>query len=120
MVGPGSFGGGHWDLEVASAQLKTALLLAGLTSGKAMQVWEPSLSRDHSERMLAAMGAAVTREHTLAGHTVRMPAAARLFEKQQQHINKISSSHRRRVYRSQKHREKLKEQGLWQDWMDMT
>jgi 3-phosphoshikimate 1-carboxyvinyltransferase len=43
--------------EQASAQVKSALLLAGVTGGVGVQVTEPHLSRDHTERMLAAMGA---------------------------------------------------------------
>lgn len=42
---------------VASAQVKSALLLAGLTAGGPTTVIEPALSRDHSERMLRAFGA---------------------------------------------------------------
>jgi 3-phosphoshikimate 1-carboxyvinyltransferase len=42
---------------VSSAQLKTALLLAGLYASGRTTVTEPAPSRDHSERMLRAMGA---------------------------------------------------------------
>jgi 3-phosphoshikimate 1-carboxyvinyltransferase len=49
-------------LSVASAQLKTALLLAGLQARGRTEVSEPVLSRDHSERMLAAMGVPVERD----------------------------------------------------------
>jgi 3-phosphoshikimate 1-carboxyvinyltransferase len=44
---------------VASAQVKTALLLAGLYARGTTRVREPAPSRDHSERMLRAMGAAI-------------------------------------------------------------
>ncbi len=44
---------------VASAQLKSALLLAGLGATGPVVVSEPSRSRDHSERMLKAFGAAL-------------------------------------------------------------
>ena len=44
---------------LASAQVKSALLLAGLGSGVAVTVTEPGPSRDHTERMLQAMGARV-------------------------------------------------------------
>lgn len=44
---------------VASAQVKSALLFAGLYAGGATTIEEPFLSRDHSERMLQAMGASV-------------------------------------------------------------
>jgi len=45
---------------VASAQVKSALLLAGLGAAGTTGVREPAASRDHTERMLAAMGADVT------------------------------------------------------------
>jgi 3-phosphoshikimate 1-carboxyvinyltransferase len=41
----------------ASAQVKSALLLAAVTGGTSARVTEPVRSRDHTERMLAAMGA---------------------------------------------------------------
>jgi len=41
----------------ASAQVKSALLLAGLTGGARVEVTEPVASRDHTERLLRAMGA---------------------------------------------------------------
>lgn len=54
-------GGGLREIEYdsphASAQIKSALLLAGLTAGVRVSVTEPILSRDHTERMLRAMGA---------------------------------------------------------------
>jgi len=55
----------------ASAQVKGALLLAGLASGVAVTVEEPHASRDHSERMLAARGVTVRTD----GHTVSLAAA---------------------------------------------
>ena len=45
---------------VASAQVKSAILLAGLTARNPTTVIEPAPSRDHSERMLRAFGADVT------------------------------------------------------------
>jgi 3-phosphoshikimate 1-carboxyvinyltransferase len=50
-----------YTLPVASAQLKSALLLAGLFAEGETVVREPVPSRDHSERMLAAMGARLER-----------------------------------------------------------
>lgn len=44
---------------VASAQVKSALLLAGLAGGVPVEVTEPRRSRDHTERMLAAAGVAL-------------------------------------------------------------
>lgn len=48
-----------WHSEVASAQVKSAILLAGLHAPGETTVIEPLPSRDHTERMLAGMGATV-------------------------------------------------------------
>ena len=48
--------GVDWDTGGSSAQVKSAILLAGLISGVEVRVTERSLSRDHTERMLRAMG----------------------------------------------------------------
>lgn len=48
-----------WDNPHASAQVKSAILLAGLVSGAGCEVLEPSRSRDHTERMLAARGVTI-------------------------------------------------------------
>jgi len=49
-----------YALPMASAQVKTAILLAGLFADGATAVTEPGPSRDHSERMLAYLGAPLT------------------------------------------------------------
>jgi 3-phosphoshikimate 1-carboxyvinyltransferase len=50
------------DLSVASAQVKTAVLLAGLRAEGTTVVTEPAPSRDHTERMLGALGATLERD----------------------------------------------------------
>jgi 3-phosphoshikimate 1-carboxyvinyltransferase len=57
----GGLRGIEYDLPVASAQVKTAVLLAGLQAEGETTVREPSPSRDHTERMLPAFGARVER-----------------------------------------------------------
>ncbi|HET6697101.1 MAG TPA: 3-phosphoshikimate 1-carboxyvinyltransferase, partial [Gaiellaceae bacterium] len=53
----------RWTLPMASAQVKSAILLAGLyAEGGATVVVEPAPTRDHTERMLEAMGARVQRK----------------------------------------------------------
>jgi preprotein translocase subunit SecA len=49
---------------------------------------------------------------------IASPAAAQLFNKMQRHIDKLTSKQRRRVFKGEKHREKMKEQGLWAEWMN--
>lgn len=61
-----SLRGMHHQMPVASAQLKSALLLAGLYADKETAVTEPARSRDHTENMLQALGAKTQR----SGHTV--------------------------------------------------
>lgn len=50
----------EYTMPVASAQVKSALLLAGLFSEGGIEVIEPQATRDHTERMLRAMGAGLT------------------------------------------------------------
>lgn len=52
-----------WTLPVASAQVKSAVLLAGLQAEGRTTVREPAASRDHTERLLPAFGVEVEREH---------------------------------------------------------
>ena len=52
----GPLHGIDWLNEVASAQVKSAILLAGVLGGVEVTVREPRLSRDHTERMLSARG----------------------------------------------------------------
>jgi 3-phosphoshikimate 1-carboxyvinyltransferase len=49
-----------YTCPVASAQVKTAILLAALTADSPTIIREPGLSRDHSERMLSGMGADIS------------------------------------------------------------
>lgn len=53
-----------YESPVASAQVKSAVLLAGLYADGETCVTEPALSRDHTERMLSAFGARIEREGT--------------------------------------------------------
>lgn len=48
-----------WETPIASAQTKSAILLAGLVAGVRAEVREPAPSRDHTERLLGAMGARI-------------------------------------------------------------
>lgn len=57
FVAPAALHGAEISLKIASAQVKSALLLAGLSADGEVAVTEPVKSRDHTERMLKAMGA---------------------------------------------------------------
>jgi 3-phosphoshikimate 1-carboxyvinyltransferase len=61
-------------LPMASAQVKSAILLAALQAQGLTRVTEPAPTRDHTERMLQGFGAIVTR----AGATIRIEGGQRL------------------------------------------
>ena len=76
----------HFNSPIASAQVKSAVLLAGLYASGQTTVTEPALSRDHTERMLRSFGAkvvtgsfagrpsvTVTETHNLYGTEISVP-----------------------------------------------
>ena len=56
VVRGGSLQGIEYDLPMASAQVKSAIMLAGLSASGDTVIHQPALSRDHTERMVLAMG----------------------------------------------------------------
>ncbi|MGH9048110.1 MAG: 3-phosphoshikimate 1-carboxyvinyltransferase [Acidimicrobiia bacterium] len=69
----GSLRGARCELEVASGQVKTAVVLAGLQADGITEVVEPHRSRDHTERLLGALGAPL---EVVDDRTVRVQRAA--------------------------------------------
>ncbi len=61
-----SLHGIHYDSPVASAQVKSSILLAGLYADSKTSVTEPQLSRNHTELMLKGFGANIVSEGTTA------------------------------------------------------
>lgn len=64
----------HYHSPIASAQVKSCLLLAGLLTPGQTTITEPALSRDHSERMLRAFGAQLTIDPDTNSVTLNGPA----------------------------------------------
>ena len=62
----------RYALPVASAQVKSAVLLAGLNAPGETVVIEREPTRDHSERMLLGFGAKLTVEKTAEGHVITL------------------------------------------------
>ena len=56
VVRGGGLRGIEYDLPMASAQVKSAIMLAGLSAAGETVIHQPALSRDHTERMVSAMG----------------------------------------------------------------
>ena len=65
-INPGQLHGIHYQSKVASAQVKSCILLAGLYADGVTSVTEPYLSRNHTEIMLKHFGAQITSEGTTA------------------------------------------------------
>jgi len=81
--GGATLAGIEYNMPVASAQVKSSLLLAGLYADGTTCVSEPAPTRDHTERMLIGMGYPVQREgnrvcieggHNLRGISIDVPA----------------------------------------------
>lgn len=70
----------EYRLPVASAQVKSALLLAGLVAGVPVKLWEPGRSRDHTENLLRGLGVSVISGAEGQGWTVSMPAPPEFLE----------------------------------------
>jgi 3-phosphoshikimate 1-carboxyvinyltransferase len=68
VIRGGSLRGTEYELPVASAQVKSALLLAGLFAEGDTVVVEPARARDHTERMLGCMGARLQ----VSGKSIRL------------------------------------------------
>jgi len=74
VLGKGELKGIEFTSPVASAQVKSAVLLAGLFASGRTTVTEPVLSRDHTERMLELFGADIKRSKS--GNSVSVAGAS--------------------------------------------
>ena len=70
-IAPGELHGIHYESPVASAQVKSALLLAGLYAEGETKVTEPVLSRNHTELMLKGFGADIGTDASSRSAVVR-------------------------------------------------
>ncbi|RCS58509.1 3-phosphoshikimate 1-carboxyvinyltransferase [Parvibium lacunae] len=68
----------HYTLPMASAQVKSALLLAGLYAEGETVVTEPAPTRDHTERMLRAFGYAVVEQQSAQGKQISVQGGGQL------------------------------------------
>ncbi len=77
-IGRSTLSGVAWASDVASAQVKSAILLAALAAGVEASITSPHPSRDHTERMLRSLGVEVAASTGIDGEeTVVIPAAQR-------------------------------------------
>ena len=82
-IRPGALHGIHYQSPVASAQVKSAVLLAGLYADSPTSVTEPALSRIHTELMLQGFGAYVATDlHTDGTATAHVEPCKELYGQQ--------------------------------------
>lgn len=82
-IRPGALHGIHYQSPVASAQVKSAVLLAGLYADSPTSVTEPALSRNHTELMLQGFGAYVSTDlHTDGTATAHVEPCKELYGQQ--------------------------------------
>jgi 3-phosphoshikimate 1-carboxyvinyltransferase len=81
-----------YELPVASAQVKSCILLAGLAAQKAVTIIEPIQTRDHTERMLKHFGANITIDQKDSKNIISLKSKASLKAKDYQVVGDISSA----------------------------
>ena len=80
MLTGGELWGIHYDLQIPSAQVKSAILLAGLNAQSETSITSPLPSRDHTERMLKALGAKLKiTDDTIMVYPLKKPLSAQDF-----------------------------------------
>jgi len=81
-----------YELPVASAQVKSSILLAGLASGSVVEIIEPVQTRDHTERMLKNFGANIEIAKIDGKNIIRLGSSNRLSAKNYTVVGDISSA----------------------------
>ena len=81
-----------YELPVASAQVKSSILLAGLASGSVVEIIEPVQTRDHTERMLKNFGANIEIAKKYGKNIIRLGSSNHLSAKNYTVVGDISSA----------------------------
>ena len=81
-----------YELPVASAQVKSSILLAGLASGSVVEIIEPIQTRDHTERMLSNFGANIEISSEGGKNIIQLSSSNQLTAKNYKVVGDISSA----------------------------
>ena len=81
-----------YELPVASAQVKSSILLAGLASGSVVEIIEPIQTRDHTERMLSNFGANIEISSEGSKNIIQLSSSNQLTAKNYKVVGDISSA----------------------------
>jgi len=82
----------RYELPVASAQVKSSILLAGLASGTGVEIIEPIQTRDHTERMLKNFGANIEIASEGSKNIIQLAPSNHLHAKNYKVVGDISSA----------------------------
>ncbi|MEL0208715.1 MAG: 3-phosphoshikimate 1-carboxyvinyltransferase, partial [Gammaproteobacteria bacterium] len=77
---------------MASAQVKSSILLAGLASGSGVEIIEPIQTRDHTERMLNSFGANIEISSKDGKNIIQLSSSNQLTAKNYKVVGDISSA----------------------------
>ena len=82
----------NYEMPIASAQLKSCLLLAAISSKMNLSLHESSISRDHTERMLKFFGADIRTEKVDNGQNIFLKPGSKLQSKDYSIVGDFSSA----------------------------
>ena len=82
----------RYELPVASAQVKSSILLAGLASGTGVEIIEPIQTRDHTERMLKNFGANIEVASERGKNIIQLAPSNHLHAENYKVVGDISSA----------------------------
>jgi 3-phosphoshikimate 1-carboxyvinyltransferase len=81
-----------YDMPIASAQVKSSILLAGVASNKKVSIFEPSITRDHTEIMLKHFGLNIKSEEENDGKRITFTPGNKLLAKDYDVVGDFSSA----------------------------
>ena len=81
-----------YDMPIASAQVKSSILLAGVASNKKVSIFEPSITRDHTEIMLKYFGLNIKSEEENDGKRITFTPGNKLLAKDYDVVGDFSSA----------------------------
>ena len=81
-----------YDMPIASAQVKSSILLAGVASNKKVSIFEPSITRDHTEIMLKHFGLNIKSKEENDGKRITFTPGNKLLAKDYDVVGDFSSA----------------------------
>ena len=93
QINPGAIADNFaYEMPIASAQVKSSILLAGVASNKKVSIFEPSITRDHTEIMLKHFGLNIKSEEENDGKRITFTPGNKLLAKDYDVVGDFSSA----------------------------